>query len=147
MLAAARRRAEGSARTGLPAVAAPHGPTKAAPILHDRRILVVEDEPILAFHLAEMLREAGAIVVGPAGDLGKALALFDDSLDAAVLDVQLGKNNALPLADQLAGRRVPFIFQTSDPRFLRGAHWRAPVLAKPIQREQLIETLAALLHH
>lgn len=147
MFGDARRCTEASARTGPSTAAVSNGPTKSPPILRHRRILVVEDEFILAFYLREMLREAGAVVVGPAGDLGKALALVEDSLDAAVLDVHLGKNNSLPLADRLAGRRVPFLFQTSDPGFLRGAHERAPVLAKPIQPEQLIETLAALLHH
>jgi CheY-like chemotaxis protein len=142
MLADARRRAQGYARTGLSAAATLHGPT----ILRDRRILVVEDEFILAFYLREMLREAGAVVVGPVGDLGKALPLIEDSLDAAVLDVHLGEDNSLRLADRLAGRHVPFLFQTSDPGFLKGAHERVPVLAKPIQPEQLIETLAGLLH-
>lgn len=147
MLAEARRRAEGPAKPGLCAAAAPHRPTKTPLILRDRRILVVEDEPILAFYLREMLREAGAVVIGPAGDLRKALALVEDPLDAAVLDVHLGVNNALPLADRLAHRRIPFLFQTSDPRFLRGAHEGAPVLLKPIQPEQLSKTLATLLHH
>jgi hypothetical protein len=50
-------------------------------------------------------------------------------------------SDSLPLADRLAKRHIPFLFQTSDPTLLRGAQPDAPALVKPFRREQLIGRL------
>jgi len=114
--------------------------------LRHRRVLLVEDDPMIALDLEETLKQEGIVVVGPAGALLRALYLADSvPLDAAVLDVRLGAHTSLPLANRLAERRVPFLFQTSDPTFLDGAHAGAPVLIKPFLAKQLIGALTALL--
>jgi CheY-like chemotaxis protein len=145
----ARRGLRGSDR-GQSAVISPADATfrEAAslePPLRGRRILVVEDDVILALDLQETLREAGATVIGPAGALLQALHLVEHNrLDAAVLDIQLGTVTSLPLADQLAKEGIPFIFQTSDPQFLNGAHACVPILTKPLRSDELVDALAAL---
>lgn len=114
--------------------------------LTDRRILVVEDDPLIALDLQDILLKAGAVVIGPASQLSTADSLIQQyRLDAAVLDVRLEIGTTLPLADRLAAAGIPFLFQTSDPGAIGDAHPTAPVLRKPFRSEQLIEALQALL--
>ena len=82
--------------------------------LQGSRILVVEDEYLIADDLAERLREAGADVIGPAASLPQAMRLAGDagSIDAAALDINLRGVEVFPLADELAGRGVPMLFLT-----------------------------------
>lgn len=79
-----------------------------------RRILVVEDEYLIALDVAESLRALGAEVVGPIPTLEKALDAIDadPALDGAVLDVNLHGTMVFPVADRLAERNVPFFFTT-----------------------------------
>lgn len=93
--------------------------------LRNWRILVVEDEYLLAADLENGLSDAGAIVVGPVGTLESALAMIKGAgqIDGAILDVNLSGLTAYPVADLLAQLRVPFIFTTGydegaiPPRF------------------------------
>ncbi len=88
------------------------------PVLKDRRILVVEDEYLIADLLASDLADAGAIVLGPVGSLGDAFELIGEGalIDAAVLDVNLGGELVYPAADKLVESAVPFVFTTGyDP--------------------------------
>jgi CheY-like chemotaxis protein len=80
--------------------------------LRDRRILVVEDEYLIAMSLQDALETAGSIVVGPAPSVDKALQTIDSEphIDAAVLDVNLGGALAYPVADMLVARKIPFVF-------------------------------------
>jgi ActR/RegA family two-component response regulator len=72
------------------------------------RVLVVDDEGIIAFHLAHELRREGFAVVGPAPSVVKALALIkQEGCDFAVLDIHLGQGTAEPIARELATRGVP----------------------------------------
>lgn len=82
--------------------------------LSGRRILVVEDEYMLAECLHELLRGEGAEVLGPASCVDDANALLDHHPmpDAAVLDVNLGRQSVYPVADRLSGHGVPFLFTT-----------------------------------
>lgn len=87
-------------------------------VLKDRRILVVEDEYLIADLLASGLADAGAIVLGPVGSLGDALELIGQGavIDAAVLDVNLGGEMVYPAADKLVENAIPFVFTTGyDP--------------------------------
>ena len=96
-------------------------------VLARARVLLVEDEYLLADELARAFRRAGAEVVGPASTLAQGLALAASlrRLDVAVLDVNLGGEAVYPLADKLARRAVPFLFATGydapaiDPRYAR----------------------------
>ena len=114
--------------------------------LAGRRILVVEDDLTIALDLKTTLEGAGAVVIGPASSLDKALRLAQEgALDAAVLDVRLEHGDTRPLAVGLVGRRVPFLFQTSDPGVVAGLFPDVPILRKPFRPEHLVASLAELL--
>lgn len=103
------------------------------------RILVVEDEPIVAWHLADMLEGRGCEIVGPAYDLAEARALCrEQAIDGAVLDVNLGSEKVFPVADTLAERTIPFCFVTGyGVDGLRPADLNRPILQKPVVPDQL----------
>ncbi|NGM52532.1 PAS domain-containing protein [Caulobacter sp. 602-2] len=108
--------------------------------LQDQRVLVVEDEALVAMELARVLALAGAQVVGPAGDVEEALELIESSLiDRAVLDVNLGGRMVTPVARALAERAIPFVYLTGyqEPGLDDG-----PVLHKPAAPEALVSALA-----
>jgi CheY-like chemotaxis protein len=120
----------------------PQMPTPSAqrPIaISGNRILVVEDEALVAIAIREALEEQGYSVIGPCNRITDAMvALRHNRVDAAVLDVNLGDVSVYPLADTLAAESIPFIFVTGygseelDRRFLT-----VPVLQKPIERQAL----------
>ena len=76
------------------------------------RILVVDDEPLISAMTEDWLSELGHVVVGPAHNLAAALKLAEMDLDAAIVDVALGKDKSYPLADALSARGVPFALTT-----------------------------------
>lgn len=82
--------------------------------LQGRRVLVVEDEYMLAEDLRQQLIEEGAVVVGPVGSVAQALALLGSpkTLNAAILDVNLGGELVYPVADALTEQGVPYVFTT-----------------------------------
>jgi CheY-like chemotaxis protein len=87
------------------------------------RILIVDDEPLISAMTEDWLSELGHIVVGPAHNLATALKLAGMDLDAAIVDISLGKDLSYPLADALSARGVPFALTTGygpdgiDPRY------------------------------
>ncbi len=107
----------------------------AAISLQGQRLLVVEDEFILAADLAGALEELGAEVVGPAPSVAEALDLIDAAgrLDGAILDVNLGGERIYPVADRLMALAVPIVFTTG---YARGAipdrYASVPCCEKPI---------------
>jgi DNA-binding NtrC family response regulator len=113
----------------------------------DRRILLVEDEMLVAWLLGDMLTELGCAVVGPASSVNQALAMIDaENIDAAVLDVNLNGQMSYPIADALAARGVPFLFSTGYHKdTLLDGYRTFPVLQKPFHRSILSDTLAKLL--
>jgi CheY-like chemotaxis protein len=81
--------------------------------LSDKRVLVVEDEYLVAMDMSAYLEAAGARVVGPASNVRAALeAVEHTELDAAILDVNLRGEMAYPVADALTARGIPFVFTT-----------------------------------
>ena len=114
-------------------------------VLAERRILVVEDEPLIALDIAARLQDAGATVLS-ATYLERALGLAEcPDLAAGVLDFDLGKANSTPVCSKLASRRIPFVFH-SGRLYSAFQQWpRAPVLLKPTTHA-LIEAVAGLLH-
>jgi DNA-binding LytR/AlgR family response regulator len=83
--------------------------------LAGRRILIVEDEFLLALELERRVRAAGGAVVGPVGSVERALArMHDGRLDGALLAVDLNEQPITPLAAALRERGVPFILVTDD---------------------------------
>lgn len=82
--------------------------------LSERRILIVEDEYLLAEDLQGELTDAGAVVVGMASNVTDALEIIssEGELDAAVLDVNLGGTPVFPVADRLLDKGIPFVLTT-----------------------------------
>jgi CheY-like chemotaxis protein len=78
-----------------------------------RRILVLDDEPLVAMMVEDWLTELGFETVGPANTVASALRLADEQeFDAAILDVSLGGENCYQVADLLQQRKIPFAFAT-----------------------------------
>src|SRR3954452_18857806 len=115
--------------------------------LSGRRVLVVEDEMIVAWLLQDMLADLGCAVVGPAARVTQALAMIDaEAIDAAVLDVNLNGQKSYPVADALAARGVPFVFSTGYvTESLPNEYQSLRLLQKPFKRSELGDTLAQLL--
>ncbi|MGB3718763.1 MAG: response regulator [Proteobacteria bacterium] len=112
------------------------------------RVLIVEDEPLLAWELELSLAAAGAIVIGPASTLSLGLALADDeSLDAAVIDYRLGHEEAVPLAAMLYERGTPFVIHTGHGTNADGGWWSAPIVRKPSNPDRIVQILAALVRN
>ena len=112
-----------------------------------RRVLMVEDEMMVAWLLEDMLTDLGCAVIGPAGNVNQALAMIEAELiDAAVLDVNLNGEMSYPIADALAARGVPFVFVTGyDKGRIIDGYQSFPVLQKPFHRSELSDILAKLL--
>src|ERR1700719_1534959 len=115
--------------------------------LSGRKVLVVEDEMIVAWLLEDMLVDLGCTIVGPATSVNQALAMIDvEAFDAAVLDVNLDGQMSYPVADALTARGMPFVFSTGyDKDTLRDGYRTFPVLQKPFHRSELGDALAKLL--
>lgn len=78
-------------------------------------MLIVEDNPVLAFNIDDALRERGAFVVGPTLDLDTGMSLVpEDALDGAVLDIDIGGRPVCSLARTLRSDGVPFVFVSGD---------------------------------
>ena len=115
------------------------------PALNGLRILVVEDEPVIALHIAQTLTEAGAEVIGPTPTTARALRLMDCShVDAAVVDYRLEGETASLLARRLVAMGVPFLFHTSSGGSPALIHPDVPILNKPSRPQQLVAAVCAL---
>ena len=117
--------------------------------LAGRRILVVEDEFLIALDIEDALAALGCVVVGPAGKLTEALELANKSeIDAAILDVTIRDDKVFPVADKLLERGIPFIFASGYGEWALPEPMRIhPRLTKPFQADdlenQLLRALAA----
>jgi two-component SAPR family response regulator len=108
---------------------------------HDRAVLVVEDEYLIAMDMAYALEEWGARVVGPLGSQTEALdflARGDARIDAAVLDVNLGPHTAFDIADKLRELDVPVVFVTGYDASCIPERYRAVARCeKPVDQADL----------
>lgn len=124
-------------------------PVRAGGDLNGLKILVVEDDFIVAFDMQMMLEEQGARVLGPAATLMQARALVaDETPHLAVLDVNLSGEFVFPLAEELLARGVPLVFATAyadDERLFPATARDIPRLAKPVLPSVLIGRLRKLL--
>jgi len=111
------------------------------------RILVVEDETILAMMLEDVLLDEGYSVVGPFARVAAALQAAElEALDAALLDVNLAGEMVFPVAEMLARRGIPFLLVTGyDNRILGEAHLDWPVLTKPYRWDDVVARLAVMI--
>jgi PAS domain S-box-containing protein len=108
------------------------------------RVLLVEDEILVAMMMKDILTELGFSVVGPFSRLGEAMvAAVHEEINAGIIDVNLGGEFVYPVADVLTARKIPFVFITGygvesiDSRF-----GYVPIVKKPVQR-QVLQTIFA----
>lgn len=117
--------------------------------LRGRRILVVEDEYMLAMDLERELQDAGAHVLGPVPTVFAALQLIDSAepIEGALLDVNVGGESIFPVADALMQRGVPVVLTTGyDLRAIPERYADLPRCEKPVDIRQVARTLERLVH-
>jgi DNA-binding NtrC family response regulator len=109
------------------------------------RVLVVEDEPLVAEGLSDLLTEAEGVPVGPASSIREARQLIraDPALDAALLDVNLKDGPVTPVLEALSARGVPTVVYTGSavPEDVRQRHPDLIALTKPVPPARLIGEL------
>lgn len=110
-----------------------------------KRILIVEDEFLIAIHVADIMTGLGFDVVGPVGHIDQAMGVINtDDVVGAILDVNLSGHLVFPLAEQLAARNIPFILTSgyeSDglpPKWRPRPHLRKPVMERELARLALL---------
>ena len=110
------------------------------------RVLIVEDQVMLALHVADIVEAMGCEPVGPVGSVSAALPIaLHEPLAAALLDIRLTDQTVGPVADVLQRRAIPFAFMTAYTRVhLPAAHRARPFLCKPFSDDQLRAAVAAL---
>ncbi len=115
--------------------------------LKGRRVLVVEDEGLIALDIQSILAGWGCSVVGPAATVSAALKLLAiDPPDCAVLDVNLGNETSEPVAAALRSSGRPFVVMTAYQRSnLSGDLLDAPLLSKPLDERKLWQELSSVL--
>ncbi|MBX9460893.1 MAG: response regulator [Brevundimonas sp.] len=109
-----------------------------------RRVLVVEDESLVAMLLETILEDMGCVPVGPASTVDEGLQLTGDDqpLDAALLDVNVAGKQVFPIAEALKTRGVPFVFSTGYGEGGLPDEWRGqPTLQKPFTEAAVRDAL------
>ncbi|ODM44859.1 response regulator [Cereibacter johrii] len=105
------------------------------------RILILEDDYLLAADLVTQIRELGQRVIGPFPDVHEAMDLLDE-IEAAILDVRLGDETSFDMADCLMNRQVPFVFSTGYDRSVIPERFPlVPVFAKPSLASAMLRQL------
>lgn len=112
--------------------------------LSGRRVLIVEDESLVAMLLETILEDMECIPVGPASNIddGEILARDTENLDAALLDVNVAGRQVFPVAEVLKARGVPFVFSTGYGEGGLPEEWRGqPTLQKPFTEAAIRDAL------
>ena len=119
------------------------------PLLAGKHMLVVDDEPLLAYDMADLLQFHGARIAGTCTSLEEAVALIEsgEPIDAAVLDIQVGNDEVWPCARRLRERGIPFLFVSAlcGMRPLPAPFEDRPYLGKPMDPSRLRDALKSLL--
>ena len=110
------------------------------------RVLIVEDNYMIATCIEEMLMSAGCLVSGPVPRLAEACdAASREDCDAALLDINLNGDRVYPVADILSRRNVPYLFVTGyNDTVLPSEYAQRPRIGKPFKNEELLGALSAL---
>lgn len=113
-------------------------------MLANIKVLLVEDEPLVAMGIADQLIAAGAIV-GPCPTAKRALdALAATAVDVAVIDFVLADSNSEAVQDALERKGVPFVVLTAYPAVLVRRHTGQHILSKPVAADLLCSTVRSL---
>lgn len=118
--------------------------------LSNRRILIVEDESLVAMLLETILEDMGCVTVGPIANIDDALALLAsdeaETLDGALLDVNVAGREVFPVADVLKARGVPFVFSTGYGQGGLPDEWRThATIQKPFTESAVEQALMTAL--
>ena len=115
--------------------------------LAGRRILLIEDSPVVAPFTADLLAELGCTVVGPAPHMATARELVEEEdFDAAIMDIHIRGERVFPLCEALAAKRVPFLLTSGYADWQVPDKWEdRPRLQKPYTIEQVEQALSKLL--
>ena len=116
-------------------------------VLAGRRILVVEDEALVAMLIEHALRALGCEVVGPVSSTKEAISLIQTGrVDAATLDINLSREEVYPVAEILEAQGIKFILITGyDEENILRRYGRWPLMQKPFTDERLAALLACVL--
>lgn len=115
-------------------------------VIAGRRILVVEDEMLLAIEVVDELEGVGAIPVGPIPTVAEALTIIEQSsIDAAMLNVQLRGELSFPIAAALAARNIPFVFVTANEDLVREHFPDVMAHPKPYELAALVDCLETVI--
>jgi CheY-like chemotaxis protein len=120
-------------------------PNREQQVLDGLRVLVVEDTFLVAETISDQLQDCGCVVIGPASRVQAALDLArNESLDGALLDINLAGEYCFPVAAELSAREIPFVFLTgySDAATLPPEFRERPRMAKPFDGAELTRTIA-----
>lgn len=116
--------------------------------LQGRRILVIEDDYLVAEIVTQMLEDAGAVVLGPFGWRDEALDFISSNhadVDAALLDVNLHGHVSYPIADALIARHIHFVFATGYAGgVIKEAYRSYPRCEKPFRQQALLAALTTV---
>ncbi|WP_132249584.1 response regulator [Methylobacterium segetis] len=116
-------------------------------MLTGRKVLIVEDEILIAMELMDIVEDVNGCVVGPARTNRDAIRLIEaERLDAAILDLNLADGEATPAAHRLIAARIPVLICTAGilPREMRLAWPDLPIQRKPVEARRLVAALASL---
>jgi two-component SAPR family response regulator len=118
------------------------------PFLRGQRILIVEDEWLVAIELQALLEQQGCIVLGPVNTVARALTLLDrERPDFALLDLNLNGQQSTPVASVLSAQRVPFVVVTGygEAASRKPDMQAAPYIGKPVDHRALVRLLSQML--
>lgn len=120
--------------------------TLAGPSFVGRRVLVVEDQYLVADEMRRVIRAMGGEVLGPVSQRAAAMSILERAeVDFAVLDINLGMSNAYPVAAELMRRHVPFLFATGCEPWVIPEEFRdVPRLDKPLTSRSLADAIRRL---
>ncbi len=113
-------------------------------LMEHQRVLVIEDEYVVAEAIERTLRRAGATVLGPVPSVDQAMALLDQGgrIDGAVLDINLGEQKVYPVVDRLLARGVRCVFATGNDIADVPSNYKEIVrLEKPVEASSIIDAL------